>query len=134
VQALKTLDPVTSTMKQLVDYILTWLPTNIGLGVKAALDAINFLYTSLPPVITGTHDQVIEMLTAPFAEDEKGLKQAMVKPIREKAFAPSEKLAQQVQSLNDTYTQSLHVPAQVALDQRAVLLKEIADFKAANQI
>jgi hypothetical protein len=134
VQALKTLDPVTSTMTQLMNYILTWLPTNIGAGVKAALDAIDFLYASLPPVITGAHDQVIEMLTAPFADDEQGLKRTMVKPIREKALAPSEKLTQQVQSLNDTYTQSLHVPVQVALDQRSTLLKQIADFKAANQM
>ena len=134
VQALKSLDPVTTTMTQLINYILTWLPTNIGLGVKAALDAINFLYASLPPVITGAHDQVIEMLTAPFAEDEQGLKQTMVKPIREKAFAPSEKLTRQVQSLNDTYTRSLHVPVQVALDQRVTLLQQIADFKTAHQI
>jgi len=110
------------------------LPANIGFGVKAALDAINFLYESLPPVITGAHDQVIEMLSAPFAENDKGLKLTMVKPIREKALAPSEKLTQEVQSVNETFTQKLHVPVQVAIERRATLLQQIADFRAANQI
>ncbi len=134
VDALKTLDPVTSTMTQLMNYILKWLPGNIGVGVKAALDAINFLYTSLPPVITGAHDQVIEMLSAPFADDDQGLKQTLVKPIREKSLTPTGKFTEQFQSANDTFTKNLHVPALVAIDQRASQLKEIADFRTANQI
>ena len=133
-QALKSLDPLTSTMTQLVTYILTWLPANIGAGVKLALDAVDLLYASLPPVITGAHDQVIEMLTAPFADDAQGLKHTLVQPIREKSLNPSAGLAGQVQSLSDTYIRSLHVPAQIALDQRAAVLKEIADFRAANQV
>lgn len=134
VKALKTLDPITSTMTQLVNYILTWLPGNIGAGVKLALDAINVLYASLPPVITGAHDQVIEMLTTPFADDDKGLKQTLVQPIREKSFTPTGKLTAQVKAADDTFTNSLHVPALVAIDDRAKQMKEIADFRAANHL
>lgn len=134
VEALKTLDPITSSMTQLVTYILKWLPSNIGAGVKLALDAINLLYASLPPVITGSHDQVINMLTTPFADDDKGLKQTLVQPIRDKSLTPSGKLATQVKTANDTFTNSLHVPALVAIDNRAKQLQDIADFRAANNL
>jgi len=134
VQALKTLDPVTSTMTQLMNYILTWLPGNIGAGVKIALDAINGLYASLPPVIVGAHDQVIQMLTTPFADDEKGLKVTLVQPIREKSFVPTGKLTAQVQSANDTYQSSLQVPVLVEIDKRVKQRQAIADFRAANSL
>src|SRR5574341_1491788 len=133
-QALKTLDPLTSTMGQLVSYILTYLPSNIGAGVKGALDSINLLYQSLPNVITGAHDQVIDMLSEPFGETERSWSRTLVAPIRDKSIAPAEKLAVQVKSLTDTFTRSLHDPARQALDQRAAVLKEIAEFRAANQI
>lgn len=134
VEALKTLDPITSSMTQLVAYILKWLPGNIGAGVKIALDAINTLYASLPPVITGSHDQVINMLTTPFSDDDKGLKQTLVQPIRDQSLTPSGKLATQVKTANDTFTNSLHVPALVAIDNRAKQLQDIADYRAANNV
>ncbi len=133
-QALKTLDPVTNTMTQLVKYILAYLPSQIGAGVKGALDAVNLLYQSLPPVIVGAHDQVIAMLTEPFADNEKGLIRTLVKPIRDQSLTPSEALAAQVKSLNLTFTQSLHDPVKQALEQRASVLKEIAEFRVGNNL
>lgn len=133
-QALKSLDPLTSTMSQLVSYILTYLPTNIGLGVKGALDSVNLLYQALPNVITGAHDQVIDMLSEPFGESEKSWRRTLVTPIRDKSIAPAEKLAVQVRSLGDTFSKNLHDPVKQALAQRAAALKEIADFKSANSL
>jgi hypothetical protein len=133
-QALKTLDPVTATMSQLVSHILNYLPANIGLGVRAALDAINFLYQSLPNVINGAHDQVIDMLSEPFGESEKSWGRTLVGPIRDRSIAPAEKLAVQVKTFGDTFNRSLHDPVKQALDQRAAVLKEIADFRTANNL
>lgn len=134
VQALKTLDPVATAMSQLVGYILKYLPVNIATTVKAALDAVNFLYQSLPPVVTGTHDQVINMLQEPFADNEKGLSQSLAKPIRERSLSPAEKLTVQVTNTNDAYTNKLEIPVLVALETRAAVQKEIADFREANKI
>jgi peptidoglycan hydrolase CwlO-like protein len=134
VQALKTLDPVANAMSQLVGYILKYLPANISVGVKGALDAVNLLYESLPPVVTGTHDQVINMLLEPFADNEKGLSQSLAKPIRERSLSQAEKLTVQVTNANDAYTNKLEIPVLVALETRAVVQKEIADFRAANSI
>ncbi|HKZ71172.1 MAG TPA: hypothetical protein VJ020_13890 [Anaerolineales bacterium] len=133
-QALKTLDPVAAAMSQLVEYILKYLPANIAAGVKGALDAVDLLYQSLPAVIVGAHDQVIEMLTEPFDEGEKGYGRTLIQPIREKALIPSERLASQVKALNDAYTTSLHEPVRQRLDTRATVLKEIAEFRVANNI
>ena len=133
-KALATLDPVTSRINQLVGYILKYLPANVGVGVKGALDAISLLYQLLPNVVTGAHDQVISMLSEPFGENDKSLSRTLINPIREKSLAPTEKLAVQMKSLNETYMRSLHGPAKQALDQRAAVLKEIADFRAANSV
>jgi hypothetical protein len=133
-KALQTLDPVTTAMKQLVDYILKYLPANIAAGVKSALEAVDLLYQSLPAVIVGAHDQVIEMLTEPFDEGEKGYGRALIQPIREKALAPSETLASQVRTLNNAYTTGLHEPVRQRLDARAAVLKEIAEFRVANKL
>ncbi len=134
VQALKTLDPVTSTMNQLVTYILTYLPSSIGVGVKGALDAVNLLYQSLPTTITGAHNQVVDMLSEPFGETERSWSRTLVGPIRDKSIAPAEKLAVQVKSLNEAFGRSLHDPVKQALDQRAAVLREIADFRLANNL
>lgn len=134
VQAIKTLDPVATAMSQLVGYILKYLPANISTGVKGALDAVNLLYQSLPPVVTGTHDQVISMLSEPFADNEKGLSQSLAKPIRERSLSQSEKLTVQVAAANDVYTNKLEIPVLVALETRAAVQKEIADFRAMNGI
>lgn len=133
-EALKTLTPVADAMSQLVGYILKYLPANIGAGVKGALDAVNFLYQSLPPVVTGTHDQVIAMLSEPFADNEKGLSQSLAKPIRERSLSQAEKLTVQVTNANDAYTNKLEIPVLVALETRAAVQKEIADFRATNGI
>jgi len=132
--ALKKLDPVATAISQFVNYVLSYLPGAIGAGVKGAFDALTLLYQSLPPTITGTHDQVIQMLTTPFADDDQGYSNALVKPLREKSIAPSEQLAAQVQTANDTYTKSLHGPVTLLIEARAKTLKEIADFRTANQI
>jgi hypothetical protein len=133
-QALKSLDPVTAAMSQLVKYILDYLPASVGVGVKGALDAIDILYQSLPPVVTGTHDQVINMLGEPFADNEKGISQSVAKPIRERSLSQSEKLVAQVSTTNEAYTTKLEIPVLVALDQRAAIKKEITDFRSAHQI
>lgn len=133
-QALATLDPVTSRINQLVSYILKYLPGNIGAAVQGALDAISLLYQSLPNVVSGAHDQVISMLSEPFGESDKSLSRTLIHPIREKALAPAEKMAVQIKGVNETYLKTLHEPAKRALDQRAAVAKEIADFRAANSM
>jgi hypothetical protein len=133
-QALKSLDPVTAAMSQLVEYILDYLPASVGLGVKGALEAVDLLYQSLPPVVTGTHDQVINMLGEPFADNDKGISNSVVKPIRERSLSQSEKLVVQVSTTNEAYTTKLEIPVLVALDQRAAIKKEITDFRSAHQI
>lgn len=55
---MKSLDPLTSRMTQLVDYILANLPFGIGQSIKITLKAINDLYQSLPPLATGVTAQV----------------------------------------------------------------------------
>jgi peptidoglycan hydrolase CwlO-like protein len=133
-QALKSLDPVTAAMSQLVTYILQYLPATVGAGVKGALDAVDILYQSLPPVVTGTHDQVINMLGEPFADNDKGISNAVVKPIRERSLSQSEKLVVQVNTTNEAYTAKLEIPVLVALEQRKAVQKEIADFRATHKI
>lgn len=133
-QAMKSLDPLTSRMTQLVDYILANLPFGIGQSVKITLKAINDLYQSLPPLATGATAQVLNVLIDPFSSGEKSLTYTLLKPVREKMFDTSEKMATQFKTLNDIYLRDLHLPARGAIDERAKVLSEIAEFRKANSL
>ena len=132
-QSLSSLDPALTRMTQLVIYILDHLPFGIGQSVKNALNANDSLYASLPVFITGTTANIVTTFNEPFGASERGLSKTLLQPVREKAFAPSEKLGSQVKTANDAYLKDLHIPASVALSLRAQLKKEIADFREANK-
>jgi hypothetical protein len=133
-QAMRSLDPLTSRMTQLVDYILANLPFGIGQSVKITLKAINDLYQSLPPLATGATAQVLNVLIDPFSSGEKSLTYTLLKPVREKMFDPSEKLATQFKTLNDIYLRDLHLPVRQAVEDRAKVLDEIAEYRRANSL
>lgn len=132
-QSLSSLNPAASRMTQLVIYILDHLPFGIGQSVKNALNANDSLYASLPVFITGTTANIVTAFDEPFGASERSLSHTLLQPVREKAFAPSEKLGAQVKTANDTYLKDLHIPATVALSQRVQLKKEIAGFREANK-
>ncbi|MBI3241898.1 MAG: hypothetical protein HYZ49_06345 [Chloroflexi bacterium] len=131
--ALSTLDPALTRMTQFIIYILDHLPFGIGQSAKNALNANDTLYASLPAFITGASSQIFTIFNEPFGTSERGLSKSLLQPVREKALAPSEKLGAQVTATNDVYVKDLHVPASVALTQRAQLRKEIADFREKNK-
>jgi hypothetical protein len=133
-QALKTLDPVTSRMTQLVDYVLANLPFGIGQSLRITLKALNELYNFLPPLSAGTYGQVVGLLSDPFSASEKGLAQTLLKPIREKLLEPAEKFAAQFKTLNEIYLRDLHIPVRQATEDRASTLREIADFRKTNSV
>ncbi len=132
-KAVSALDPAITRMTQFVIYILDHLPFGIGQSAKNALNANDALYASLPAFITGASTQIFTVFDEPFGASERSLSKSVLQPVREKAFAPSEKLGSQVKTANDTYVKDLHVPASVALTQRAQLRKEIADFREKNK-
>jgi len=133
-QAVTSLDPIASRMTQLVGYILDNLPFGIGKSVKAALDANDSLYGTLPSFVAGARTQIIAQFADPYSDTDKGLGKSMLKPIREKAFDPSDRLGAQVKTVADSFLDDLHIPATAALDKRAAIKKEIATFREANKI
>ena len=133
-QAVKSLDPLTSRMSQLVDYILANLPFGIGQSIKITLKAINDLYQSLPPLATGATGQVLNILIDPFSTGEKSLTHTLLKPVREKMFDPSEKMAAQFKTLYDIYLRDLHLPTRQAIEDRAKVLNDISEFRKANSL
>jgi hypothetical protein len=133
-QAITNLDPIATRMTQLVGYILDNLPFGIGKSVKAALDANDSLYGTLPSFVAGARTQIIAQFVDPYSDTEKGLSKAMLKPIREKAFDSSDKLSAQVTATAQTFVNDLHIPATAALDKRAAKRKEIATFRDTNKI
>lgn len=133
-QAISSLDPLTSRMRQLVSYILDHLPFGIGQSVKNALTAIDDLYGSLPDMITGSQQKIVGKLAEPFGTNEKSLSRALLQPVREKAFTASEKLVVQSKTLSNTYLRQLQDPALLAINARTEVWKEIKAFREAKQV
>ncbi len=133
-QAISSLDPLTSRMRQLVAYILDHLPFGIGQSVTNALTAIDDLYGFLPDTITGSQQKIVDKLSEPFGTNEKSLSRALLQPVREKTFTASEKLVVHSKALSETYLHQLQDPTLTAIDARTEVWKEIKTFREANQL
>ena len=133
-QAISSLDPLTSRMRQLVAYILDHLPFGIGQSVTNALTAIDDLYGSLPDTITGSQQKIVDKLAEPFGTNEKSLSRALLQPVREKAFTASEKLVVHSKTLSNTYMHQLQDPTLLAIHARTEVWNEIKTFREAKQI
>jgi hypothetical protein len=133
-KAVDSLDPATSRLTQLINYILDHLPFGIGRSIKEALMPLSDVYHSLPDLILGANSQVVGVLKERFSAGEAGLQKSLLQPVRESAFAPAEQLAAQVEALHRSYVSDLHDPVVGALDQRQAAREEIRAYRAANQM
>ncbi len=125
-QAVEPVEPFATLIAQFVLWVLDRLPFGAGDKARAGLEAMQTVLNSLPAMIDGINNDVMNPLAEWFGSDiQVNLEGTLVTPIKNKVFTTGGSLAKQVTDLKDTYETVLAAPAQTSLSQRAELRTQI---------
>jgi len=123
--------PITDALGDFANFVLDHLPFGIGDKVRSALDSLSNLVGSIPELIEGINTHLLEPLRQDWfsSEDGKGLDDALLKPLVAHVFDPLEAHLGDLAGLIDAWQQKLVAPSQRALDERAMIREQIAQYK-----
>jgi hypothetical protein len=119
----------TPTAKALTDFIsqvLDMLPFGVGQNMKAGLQALGDVLNHLPELVNNASVMVLEPLRVWIGSNgEGGLRDSLLRPLREQVLAPAQQIVANAENLNQVYNTQLAQPVQSALDERAKIRSEI---------
>jgi hypothetical protein len=110
--------------------ILDNLPFGLGDKLREVLDGLVGLVTSVDELVEGINTRILEPLRANWfsAEEGEGLGAALVDPLIEHVLDPVEAHLADLVTLADTWQAKLVEPAQQALEERAQIRQQIAQY------
>ncbi|MGA9349623.1 MAG: hypothetical protein WBW48_12590 [Anaerolineae bacterium] len=131
-RVLEKAQPVTEALGSFFDFMLDLLPFGYGDRIRAILDRIGDLVTSIPETVEGINTKLLEPLRRDwFSEEEgKGLKGGLIDPIVTKLLDPLEAFLGRLAELMGSWEEKLVGPAQEAIGERDAIRGEIARYKA----
>ena len=131
-EVLEKAEPITDALSSFSDFVLDRLPFGIGDKIRAILDHIGDLITSIPEAIEGINTRLLERLRQDwFSEEEgKGLKARLIEPFVTKLLDPLEAFLQKVAELVGKCEERLAGPVENAISERNTIRDEIARYRA----
>jgi hypothetical protein len=122
--------PVAQTLTDFGAMILDNLPFGLGDKLREVLDGLVGLVTSVDELVEGINTRILEPLRANWfsAEEGEGLGAALVDPLIEHVLDPVEAHLADLVTLADTWQAKLVEPAQQALEERAQIRQQIAQY------
>lgn len=130
-EAVEPVEPLAQLVANFVLWVLERLPFGIGAKAEAGLQAMRDVIASLPPLVAGITDSVLDPLAEWFGEDkELNLSGILLDPIQEKVFAPAHDLLDRIMAFHTAYREQLATPAETALAERAAIRERIAALQA----
>jgi len=135
-QVLEKAQPVTEALGGFFDFVLDLLPFGYGDRIRAILDRIGDLVTSIPETVEGINTKLLEPLRRDwFSEEEgKGLKGGLIDPIVTKLLDPLEAFLERLAELVGSWEEKLVGPVQEAIGERDAIRGEIARYKAEESL
>jgi len=130
-QVIDRASPITEALGDFVAFVLDKLPFGIGDRVQSALDMLSDLVGGIPELIEGINTHLLEPLRQDWfsTEDGKGVDEVLFKPLVEHVFDPLEAHLGDLAGLIDTWQQKLVAPSQQAIEERAMIREQIAQYK-----
>jgi hypothetical protein len=130
-RAIDKASPITEALGDFVAFVLDKLPFGIGDKVQSVLDSLSGLVSGIPELIEGINTHLLEPLRQDWfsTEDGKGLDDVLLKPLVEHVFDPLEALLGDLAGLIDAWQKKLVAPAQQAIEERALIREQIAQYK-----
>lgn len=128
--------PITEALGDFASFILDKLPFGIGDQVRSVMETLSNLVGGIPELIEGINTHLLEPLRQDWfsTEEGKGLDDTLLKPLVEHVFDPLEALLGDLAGLIDTWQQKLVAPSQRAIEERAMLRDQIAQYRVKYNI
>jgi hypothetical protein len=129
---LEKAQPITKALGGFFDFVLDLLPFGYGDKVRATLDRIDDIVTSIPEAVEGINAKLLEPLRRDwFSEEEgKGLKGGLIDPIVTGLLDPLEAFLGKLAELVGSWEEKLASPVQKAINERNAIREQIARYKA----
>ncbi len=128
---LERAEPITDALGSFFDSVLDLLPFGYGDKIRAILDRLGDLVTSIPETVEGVNTKLLEPLRRDwFSEEEgKGLKASLIDPIVTKLLDPLEAFLGRLAGLLGGWEEKLVKPVGEAISERDAIRTEIARYK-----
>jgi hypothetical protein len=131
-RVLERAEPITEALGSFFDSVLDLLPFGYGDRIRAILDRLGDLVTSIPETIEGINTRLLQRLRQDwFSEEEgKGLKAGLIDPIVTRLLDPLQAFLGKVADLVGGWEDKLVKPAENAISERNAIRGEITRYKA----
>ena len=131
-EVLEKAEPITDAVGSFSDFVLDRLPFGIGDRIRAILDRMGDLITSIPEAIEGINTRLLERLRQDWFSEEKGkgLKARLIDPIVTRLLDPSEAFLGRLAELVGGWEEKLVKPVENAISERDAIRGEITRYKA----
>jgi hypothetical protein len=129
---LEKAQPITEALGGFFDFVLDLLPFGYGDKVRATLNRIDDIVTSIPEAVEGINAKLLEPLRRDWFSDEegKGLKGGLIDPIVTGLLDPLEAFLGKLAELVGGWEEKLASPVQKAISERNAIREQIARYKA----
>jgi hypothetical protein len=129
---LEKAQPITEALGSFFDSVLDLLPFGYGDRIRAILDRLGDLVTSIPETIEGINTRLLQRLRQDWFSEEqgKGLKRGLIEPIVTKLLDPLQAFLGKAAELVGGWEDKLVKPAENAISERDAIRGEIARYKA----
>jgi hypothetical protein len=123
--------PITEALGSFFNFVLDLLPFGYGDRVRATLDRIDDIVTSIPEAVEGINAKLLKPLRRDwFSEEEgKGLKGGLIDPIVTGLLDPLEAFLGKLADLVGSWEEKLAGPVQRAIGERDAIREQIARYK-----
>jgi hypothetical protein len=124
-------NPIGEALQDFATMILDSLPFGLGDKIRAVLDQLVQLLTSVDELVEGINTLLLEPIREEWfsTEEGKGMGATLVTPLIENVLDPLEGHLSSLATLADTWQQELVAPTQHALQERDEIQKDIARYK-----
>ena len=131
-RVLEKAQPITKAMGSFFDFVLDLLPFGYGDKIRATLDRIDDIVTSIPEAVEGINAKLLEPLRRDwFSEEEgKGLKGGLIDPIVTGLLDPLEAFLGKLAEMVGSWEEKLAGPIQKSISERDAIREQIARYKA----
>jgi len=128
---LGTARPLAESIAAFFNALLEKIPFGIGEDIRRALNALIELIRAIPTTVDAVTTQLLKPLRDAFfpATGDPAVKTNFLDPLVKNVLEPLKKLLSDIENLIDRWEKDFTKPVQAALDERAKIRKQIAEFR-----
>ncbi len=128
---LGTARPLAESIAAFFNALIAKIPFGIGEEISRALNALVEMIRAIPTTVDAVLNQLLKPLREAFfpTSGDPAYKANLLDPLTKNVFEPLKKFLTDVEKLLDSWEKDFVKPAQDALDERAKIRKQIAEFR-----